>query len=539
MASFPLSAAKVVLLAAHYATHADIDSLSSLTAQYNAILRRDILFRILLTYLPETLDPAIYVPFLQKLASGTITGFEGRNFETSFIDDLSDEQASKKARKLHLLQLSKPNYLRGADVDHLTTFLFLRAYKIDEEAGMLAHVPDLVVPFLDHDPVLGDWLVSTVLPLLRRNCEYYPQQPTKHSLLQFQDFPDQEAIDYLLAETADQAENHGLIGRDLRGLIGPWLYYSGRWKQSSALDNSHEQSEGKAVLVCPGWEQVLTWLVSQASKSWRTAYQAIEQWDGPQDVDLGHGVTLWLGDTQQQYLDETYARAALASIYSIHEPTVEALEGALQISNKIRFMMDQDSDSSLNAALLDLSPVPDFDTDHLSGAKAASSLRSDLLNASNLLTTPSATSIVLLIALIRSALMLTRAGVPCSIKKASDLTFLQDVREQKSELARLLRAMSAHAPKNNNEYWIRSRQEVLWLHDWGRPSESRQSIKGIFGQLSTEYIETELLKTLLSEMRMSSSNLILVYGLLKNFIQVMILQDRFTRMHHNYPFRQQ
>lgn len=501
MASSTLSAGKVVLLASHFATHADIDSLSSLTAQHGTVLRKHLLLRILLTYLPETLDPTRYVNLLQTLATSEASDAPGGGYETTFFNDLSDEQASKKARKLHLLQLSRPGSLKDVDADPLTIFLFLRAYRMDEEAGMLARVPDLLMPFLDHNPILGNWLVSTVRPLLRRNCEYYPQQPSQYTLQEFQDLPGREAVDYLLANTGDQNEDHGLLDRDLRGLVGPWLYNDGRWKHSSAVDGSLDQSDEKAVLVCPGWEQVLNWLVSQASKSWRTAYQVVEQWDGPQDVDLGHGVSLWLRDSQQQYLDQTYARAALASVYSIQESTVEALEGTFEISNKIRSMMDQDSDSSLNPALSNLSPVPDFDADDLSGAKAASFLRGDLLNASNLLTTPNSTSIDLLIALIRSALLLTRAGVPCSIRKAGDFAFLQDAREQKGELARLLRAISGRAPKNDDEYWVRSREEVLWLHAWGRGAGSQQSIKGLFGRLSAEYIETELLKALLSDMR--------------------------------------
>lgn len=504
MALFSLSPAKVVLLASHFATHADIDSLSSLTAQHGTIMRKELFLRILLTYLPETLDPVLYVPILKALASGTIADLPQQQYETSFVDDLSDEQASKKAKKLRLLQLSRLGSLKDGVADPLTMFLILRSYRMDEEAGMLAHIPDLLLPLLHHDPALGTWLVSTILPLLRKNCEYYPRQAVQYSLLEFQNLNAEESIDYLLAETGLLGEDHSFLGRDLRGLVGPWLYDETRWKRADTTDDTSETLDEKGTQTCPGWERVLKWLVTQASTSWRIAHQAIEQWDGPQDVDLGDGVSVWLQESQQRYLDQTYARATLASIYLIPEATVEALRGAFQMSVKITSLMDQDPDSSLDAVASSLLPVRRFDAPELSGTKAAGFLRSDLLSSSNPLTAPNPMSTDLVKALVLSAFLLTRVGVQCTVRRAGDLAFIRDTREQKGELARLIRAVSGRAARNNDECWARSRREVLWLHSWGQQqSEPQGYIKGIFNQLSLEYVETELLKALLADMRTS------------------------------------
>ncbi|CAM1510282.1 Fc.00g006170.m01.CDS01 [Cosmosporella sp. VM-42] len=496
----PVSPAKLVLLAAHFATHADIDNLTSLVAQYASIFRKELVLRIILTYLPETVKPDVYVAFLQDLAAGQLEPVPDKQLNTAFVDGLSDGQAIKKVRKLHLQQLSSPDALIDDQAEALVSFLLLRGYRMDEEAGMLVNLPDLLTPFLQDAPFIQTWLISTVLPLLRRNHEYYPQKPAQYSLREFQRLPDRTAIEYLLAETGIREDDYGLLGRDFRGLVGPWLYNDERWRQD-VTEGSANMPNGTAALSCPGWEQVLEWLVMQASKSWKVALKTIEQWDGPEDIELGDEVNMWLQEPQQRYLDQTYARAALASAYLIPEATVQALEGAYQICNKIGSLMDQDFNSSLYSAASDLSPVPQFDTHAFPGAKAASFMRNDLLDASNPLTAPNPTSTDLLMALVLSSFILTRAGVPCTVRRAGDLAFIQDSREQKSELARLIRAISSHAPKNEDDYWIRSRLEILWLHSWGNKVESTSSAQGIFSTVSAEYIETELLKALLSNAR--------------------------------------
>lgn len=508
-----LSPAKVVLLASHFTTNADLTSLSSLAAQHAPVLHKEVLLRILLTYLPETLHPKAYVPFLQKLDADQLEDSLNGVYDTSLVDHLSDEQASKAVKKLHLLHLSQIETLPQDTPDPLASFLFRRCYRMDEEAGMLARLPDLLLPFLQRAPTIATWMVSTILPLLRRNYEYYPQQSAQSSLLEFQNLPDRNAIEYLLAETGTRDDGYGLLGRDLRGLVGPWLYDDSRWMLGAVDDSSASQTSGTGAMSCPGWEYVLGWLLTKASSSWRTAFQVIEQWDGPQDVDLGHGVSMWLRESQQQYLDQTYGRAALASAYLIPEATVEGLEGAYQISRKIKSLMDQEPDSSLESAASKLSKVPFFEHPVLMGAKAASFLRNELLSSSNPLTTPSATSIELLMAIILSAFLLTRAGMSCTVRRAGDLVFLKDKREQKNELTRLIRAISNGAVRTGDEHWIQHRREILWLHSWGNKGEpeSLTYTFGIFSMLSLQEIETEILRALLSDTRKSQNRILAKY----------------------------
>lgn len=502
-----LGPAKLVLLAVHFATVADIDGLAYIIGQHGVILRPELLLRIILTYLPETLSPAVYVPLIQAIASSESPSQTNPDcqLDTSSVQSITEEQASRKVKKLHLLCLKNTEVplTLAHEADQLTSFLLLRAYRMDEEAGMLQQVPDLVTPFLQHSQELHTWMISTVLPLVRRNYEYYPQRPIRYSLLEFQNLPDRMAIDYLLAETGAVDDEFGLAGRDLSGLVGPWLHNESRWKREAFDQDVSNETDAAPELSCPGWEQALEWLASKAATSWPVALKAIESWDGPSDIDLGNDAGSWLQENQQQYLDRSYARAVLASAYLVSGADVGALEAAFRICNKIRSLLDEDSDITLQSAVENLASVPPFDMDAFGGAKAATNLRNDLLQSSNPLTTPKEEALDLLPALIQSAYLLTQSGAPCTVRKAGDLAFIQDQQEQKSQIGRLIRNLPTRA-SDDDGFWIRARKEILWLHGWGNSPKSTgdQTLQGIFGNVTLEFVETELLKAMLSRSRM-------------------------------------
>ncbi|KAF5670203.1 transport sec39 [Fusarium denticulatum] len=501
-----LGPAKLVLLAVHFATISDIDSLTYLIGRHAVILRPELVLRIILTYLPETLSPAVYVPLIQAIASGESPSQTNPDYQldTSSVQSITEDQASRKVKKLHLLSLKNTDVplTLAHEADPLTSFLLLRAYRMDEEAGMLPQVPILVSPFLQHSRELHTWMISTVLPLVRRNYEYYPQRPIRYPLLEFQNLPDRMAIDYLLAETGAVDDEFGLAGRDLSGLVGPWLHNESRWKREAFDQDVSHKTDTAPELSCPGWEQALEWLASKAATSWPVALKAIESWDGPSDIDLGSDAGSWLQENQQQYLDRSYARAVLASAYLVSDPDLGALEAAFRICNKIRSLLDEDSDITLQTAVENLAPVPPFDIDAFGGAKAATYLRNDLLQGSNPLTTPKEESLDLLPALIQSAYLLTHSGIPCTVRKAGDLAFIQDQQEQKSQIGRLIRNVPTRA-SDDDGFWIRARKEILWLHGWGNSLESTKSetLQGIFSKVTLEFIETELLKAMLSRSR--------------------------------------
>ncbi|KAI0898133.1 secretory pathway Sec39 [Annulohypoxylon nitens] len=492
-----LSPSRIVLLAAHLAAKSDIQSLTALAAQHTKILRQELLLRILLTCLPETLPPSQYVSLVQRIESESLeTEVEPREVDWSSVQDITDDEAARKIRKLHLIPLARENATRDELNDPISLFLIHRARRVDEEAGLLTQLPDLIVPFLDHAPCIRTWMASVLLPLLRRNHEYYPHHPATQTLSTFDQMSDQAAVDLLLSQTGARQEDLAHVGRDLRGLIGPWLYNEARWVRSDKNDH----------IICPGWEHVLEWITTQASKSWRVAVRAIDQWDGPGDVDLGGYASMWLEDEEQEYLEQRYVRAALASAYLIPEASVDALNGVNNIVTKIMALLGQDPCPTLQVASSLLPPFASPAGEQLLCTKNATYMRNALLDESNTLTTPNETSTQLLHILTLSAFILSKGGVPCSVRRAGELAFLQDQREQKTEATKFIHSLSNNGPKSDDKYWIRARNELLWLQDWGAEEiqgSSDARAQGVFGQLKKEFLEIECLKAFLSNTRYS------------------------------------
>ncbi|KAK8856161.1 Sec39 domain-containing protein [Apiospora arundinis] len=503
-----ISPAKIILLAVHLATKSDIDSLTSLALRHDKVLQTELVLRILLTCLPETVDSNKYVSLIECLRSEVAEDIKEEQcppVDWSSVEHFTDAEAAKKVRKLRLLPLKSPNAPEDAVEDPISLFLIHRAHRVDEEAGLLTQLPDLIVPFLDHAPCIRAWMISALLPVLRRNYEYYPHAPIPQTLSAFEKLDDRAAVSVLLDQTGVREEDLPHVGRDLRGLLGPWIYHEKRWKTQELAGDTQKADSGSQKISCPGWEEMLEWLTLQASRSWRVAVKAIEEWDGPEDIDLGDHGTMWLGDDEQRYLEQRYARAALASAYLITEASVEALSGVNSIITKVMNMMGEDPCPTLQVASSLLSPLPDLSSELIVSARNATYMRNDLLEESNVLTSPKKLSAQLLHALTLSAFILTKSGTLCNVRRAGELAFLQDEREQKAEAGKFLRNLREHAPKTEDKYWMRARNELLWLRDWGAEEASDTvsdlRIQGVFGQLDREFLETECLKAILTSGR--------------------------------------
>lgn len=459
---------------------------------------------MLLTCLPETLRSTEYVELIQRIESGDLYSEPDLSiqFDFSSVEDITDAEAAKKTRRLHLLPLAWDCPPEDALQDPLSLFLIHRAHRVDQEAGLLTQLPDLIVPFLQHAPCIRTWMISALLPLLRRNYEYYPHEPVTQTLESFERLDSRTAVALLLSQTGVREEDLSHVGRDLRGLIGPWLYNDARW-DGSGREQSPTESSRAGHVACPAWEHVLEWLTTQASVSWKVAVKAFDQWDGPNDVDLGQYGSEWLGDEEQEVLERGFARAALASAYLIPEASVDALSGVNSIISKIMSLLDQDPCPTLQVASSLLPPFTEPESDKLISARSASLMRNHLLEESNYLTTPNQTSTRLLHVLTLSAFILTKAGAPCSVRRAGELAFLQDEREQQAAATRLIRSLSMDGPKNDDKYWIRARDELLWLRDWGAEEALPSDIQvhGIFSRLKKDFLEVECLKAFLANTR--------------------------------------
>jgi hypothetical protein len=500
-----LSPAKVLLLAVHFAAHADISSLASLTRAHASIIQEELLLRILLTHLPETVRPDVYTGFLQEVADHTFDEHQFVELDTSPVNGLDDNEAAKRVTKHRLLPLTYPSVPQTTQEDALSRFLFLRTHQMDNETGMLAQLLDLLLPFLSRNAGIHKWTMSTVLPYVRKGLEHGFAVSPEYSLLQFENLPDARAVEYLLssANSLNQSEEH--VHDHLKSLIGPWIHDTDRWNatpESSSLEAS--------TVFCSGWQQVCEWLLSQATLSWPVAIHAIEHWGGPEDVDFGLGIALDLPTSYKRYLRQTYATTVLACVYSVQEASYECLSRICSLLTKLRLYLGHESSfTSLEETIKALPNLSVTDMLAFRGDRVASYMRNDLLERNNPLTKPSQDSTTLLLALTLSACILTLFGSPSSVRRVGDLTFLRDERDQKSEALKILRAKLGQASRESDDYLLQVRSSLLWLRDWGHGSTGAPvagagaaGAAGTLGMVSRDYMESEFLKLLLSRERM-------------------------------------
>ncbi|KAJ8065057.1 hypothetical protein OCU04_005770 [Sclerotinia nivalis] len=517
MANPDLEPAKVLWLAVEFTAKGDLRLLRTLVSRYRNVLRNELLLRILLTHLPECLEASKYVPFLQDLVSGKMIDNSQDPIDLSAMKGINPADVNKKARKLRLLPLRWKDAPLDVPDDHLILFLMQRALRIDENTGLLSEVLILLAPFLSYSSYLRTWTISTILPLLRLNYEYYSGAQPILTIREFQALDDSKGTKYLLSKTGKDSdtltEENKSVGRDLRGLTGPWLYGDNRWKRRKVEDESTAQSQAAVSLEqagminhkYAGWELVFAWIIAEAGISWTTAVKAVEQWDGPGDVDLGgfDDGTEWLDEEDQRHLEQRYAKAALATAYLIPESSIEALTGVHRILSRILTLLEMDKMPILEAAAAILTPIPILEKSRLS-IRNAKYLRNNHLEEKNALTNPNEPSIHLLRALLISAYLLTRVGEGCNVQRAGELALLQDEREQMMTFRGFLSSFS-HPPGTDDRFWIKMRNELLWLRDWGAeeledttdPSRGR----GVFGRIHKELIEVEVFKLLLVNSR--------------------------------------
>lgn len=508
-----LAPAKALLHAVQLAYKSDISQLRTLINSNR--IPRETLFRVILTYLPETLHPNEYLPLIEDLVNGSPVGQASSetSTENSNIDELSEEDAKRRARKLHLLPLRSSSSPSDIPDDSIVLFLIHRSLRIDESTGLLNYIPTLLVPFFHYSDYLRTWFISCVLPLLRLSYEYHPGEVSIPTISAFDALGLREAVALLLSKTGNETSEHAeqTVGQDIKGLIGPWMYGQAvriNVKPSSAFSSDLLASDSDIAVtpVAKGWEVVFKWLIEKATSSWITTVKLVEQWDGPDDVDLGGHINGmgWMDEDSQQYLEVFYARSVLASVYSVSDSSPQALIGVGRMLLRLISLLDQERIPTLEQAAALLQPVTVFENNLLS-TQASAYLRNDLLKESNLLTSPSEQTIHLAHALATSALIFARNGVIANVRSVGELTFLQDQSEQRAEFHKFI-ARATENVKQDDKYWIRIRNEVLWLRDWGTESsnttaDNSKTGRGPFGKLSIEFLEQHILEALLNTSR--------------------------------------
>jgi hypothetical protein len=197
----------------------------------------------------------------------------------------------------------------------------------------------------------------------------------------------------------------------------------------------------------------------------------------------------------------SFLRAALASAYSIQDSSIDGLTGAWQILRRVQTLMDAGDLNSLEMEADSLPELSDLDEILNKKNRNYSNLRNDLLDNSNLITSPTPAALTMLRGVTLSAFLITRLGQTCTLRTAGEMMLLQDLHEQKSEFLKVVRLLSNTAPRDDDTYWSRARNDIIWLHSWGTGSPNTSQGIGPFGMIPRHDLETEILKAMLANSR--------------------------------------
>ncbi|KAL4938494.1 hypothetical protein BDV06DRAFT_52758 [Aspergillus oleicola] len=499
--STQLSGAHAILLAIRLCASGSPSSLPALQARFPATLTTERLLRIILTFLPESTAPEIYIPILKALVDGSSSG--SRNIDIFPVQNVTEEAARKRVRKIRLLPLRYPGDKDcEGETDLLTIFLIHRAYRIDSETSLQPLIFELLLPFHQRSPVLRTWLVSLLLPLLRLNYEYYPNHDKSCSVETLDSLDDQTASNILLSMSGTWKADTDLI-QNLRGLVGPWMFGSNRPRRQQSSRTVRRNSiplsrmdTNSQYLETSGWEYVNEWLLSRSLVDPEAVVNAFINWNGPEDVDLGGYVDEHekLPSDKLKLLRYQYGQTGLAVIYQ--SPDV-SLEGSIRILERVSNFLELEGSFFTSSASAAPTTVQ-FDASPIQSASRATLFQNALLTPTNPLTYPSPSSISFLSGLLLSLRILEELGHPMPCRTATNICLHSN---QDMLLFELRSLMASIAQSQSGRDWRTVRQQLLWLRDWrsetDRSPESELSCHGLFYRVTLDVIEAEILKVLL------------------------------------------
>jgi hypothetical protein len=524
-----------ILLAVHFASDSNIDAVQALVTQRKDLFDAELVLQILLTYLTETLDPILYTSIVAQVASNQFTNEQAQSqtaIDVTAVKNLSSSKAHKKAQSLHLLPLSHSSCPPAVCDDLLTRFLIHRAHRIDAETGLLNSLPQLVDPFLDEKPFLRTWYISNVLPLLRFGYEYYDDTNGVYSLDQMEWSEGESGVSMLLSKALEDGLNEkgsremlepgeahrSSLARDMRGLVGPWIYGSsdrkrrklnGQDRRRRRLSIYNKEAERpKQATETNGqvqddeehdWESAFLWMTRTAAEKFPIVAEAIEEWNGPSDIDLGgYHQGAHLSDENQASLSQRYAQTAFATVFAAETSTKETVSHSHTMLVRIASLMDFEPPPDL-ASSIELLPKIYDDKSILKELPSSVFETDALLQPKNPLTSPSLKTFALLQLFVFSAYLLAEVGHPVSISQVTRLRFQLDADDQFGLFQRIIHALS-NGPKKDEVQWTVIRDRLLWLWGWAMdPADiTAQYGSGVFGKIERSMFEKEILKAFLN-----------------------------------------
>ena len=248
------------------------------------------------------------------------------------------------------------------------------------------------------------------------------------------------------------------------------------------------------------WEYMYTWMVFQARENFPLVTHAIEDWDGPSDVDLGGfnpgNSDAYLDEELQTKLEAQYAQAAFASCYAAEADTQQTVHGAHGILARLAELLDFIPPPDL-ATSVDSLPKIERHATLLDVSQTASDLDPDsLLEPEHPLTTPRLETYMLLQMMVYSAYQFSGLGHPISLSNVAKLHFYASANEQLSVLQKILRGLSKNGGRKDETQWTADRAKLMWLWNWGIDAEDANATTGagVLGKIARENFEEEMMK---------------------------------------------
>jgi hypothetical protein len=507
-----LSKEQCALLAVHFASEADIAALRQLLSLRPDAFDFEFLLRCLLTYLPETTAPSSYTALVDAIAHGKqLETNESDSIDTASVQSLSVSKARKRVKTLHLLPLSHSAYCPESEFpEPLVRFLVYRAHLIDQQTGLLDLLPPLITPFLNQYPSLRTWFLSNVLPLHRLENEFTAGSDRTHTLEEVEVASDERGVEIWLSGALHRSDGRKIngedIARDLRSLVGPWMYGSSARKRKRADHDSADSKRRRSSLSLQlglsasedsrpeGWDVPYYKLVETAKDNFPAVSETFSQWNGPLDVDLEEYDEPALSSEEETKTTNRFVQAAYSSIYHADGTDKRTISAAYNVLGKIASLSNAKPLPGLQTQLADLHQLQ-ARSDMFKGIESVRSDIDSLMQEKNPLTKNSPQSLNFARFCIISAHVLDHLGHPISISGAAKTRNMLTMEEQASMFGRLVHSL-VNGQKPPRMEWALIRLHLLWLWGWG--SESSDTGLGMFGKVNKVSLEKDFLEALLS-----------------------------------------
>lgn len=501
---------QTILAAVRHASNADIPALR-LLLDWPDTLKFELTLRILLTFLPEGTEPGLYVDFLRKLsdAQSDPEGHITPSFREHPEQDVSEDEARVRVRRLRLTPLRNPKAQYDQEADSLTIFLLHQAHKIDAETGSLDLVCQLLEPFSNHSEVLRTWMISDLLPLLRLDYEYYPQSGTTHSLGDFERLDGSIAIQSLLSKAAQRNDQRDTreVGRDLRGLVGPWMYGETTRKRRKLSHSRRRQSLVTAVRASEeellteeeqwssGWSHVNEWLLDLGFRNFPRAVDAMTQWNGPLDVDYGDWGTgaQPVDEEELRVQSRRYSQAGLAALYATNDSSLETIIGSHRVLLQTARLVELDEPPDLKRS--DAPIASGISREFLDSLSPAHLLHNALLRSPNPLTSPTVSAVSTFNLVLASCYKLLNLGNIKTSRSVAELALFGTEEDQVAELRKTLYTLKGE--KMDEKLWASIRRQMLWLRNWEHQAHGQEEPRGVFSKVAKTDVEVELLRAMI------------------------------------------